>query len=431
MHSHTPGAADLHKAQLLIVALLFGFSMVSYFDRTIMSIAGPQLMLDFGVSPTAMGSVYSAFILGYALTMIPGGLLTDRLGPRRALTLMGMGSAVFTGLTIVGVRPGLGVLIGVVPALFAIRFGLGVVTAPLYPAAARIGAHWIPVVRHGQVQGLIIAGSSFGAAISPLLFTWIAARFGGRAPFLVAALATAALAAFWYLYARDYPSGADHVEVPDRARPAQPWGALFRDRNLLLITYAYSALGYFQYIFFYWMYYYFGQVLHLGEDASARYTTILFLTEGSIMPLGGLVSDRLTRRYGPHVGRRMVPIAGLSLGAALLYFGTVSVGVTAVACFSLAFGFAASCEGPFWATVTEIAGERVGGASSILNTGAQVGGFFAPILTPLIASRVGWSWGLYGGALVAISGVIAVYFVNLRPLARDESSVDRKFCDIR
>ena len=104
---------------------------------------------------------------------------------------------------------------------------------------------------------------------------------------LVAALATAALAAFWYLYARDYPSGADHVEVPDQARPVQPWGALFGDRNLLLITYAYSALGYFQYVFFYWMYYYFGQVLHLGEDASARYTTILFLTEGSIMPLGG------------------------------------------------------------------------------------------------------------------------------------------------
>ncbi len=416
MQSRAPAPADLRIAQLLMVALLFGFSMVSYFDRTIMSIAGPQLMADFGVSPTAMGSVYSAFILGYALTMIPGGLLTDRLGPRRTLTLMGMGSALFTGLTIVGGRPGLGVLIGVVPALFAIRLGLGVVTAPLYPAAARMGAHWIPVVRHGQVQGLIIAGSSFGAAISPLLFTWIAARFQWRAPFLVAAVATAALAAFWYWYARDYPPGADHADIPETARPAQPWAALFRDRNLLLITYAYSALGYFQYIFFYWMYYYFGQVLHLGEDASARYTTILFLTEGAIMPLGGLISDRLTRRYGPHVGRRMVPIAGLSLGAVLLYFGAASTGAVAVACFSLAFGFAASCEGPFWATVTEIAGERVGGASSILNTGAQVGGFFAPILTPLIAAHLGWSWGLYAGALVALSGVIAVYCVNLRPL---------------
>ena len=125
----------LGRTEIYIVALLFGFSMVSYFDRTIMSIAGPQMMRDFGVSPTGMGSVYSAFILGYALLMLPGGLLTDRWGPRRTLTLMGVGSALFTGLTIIGGRPGLGVLIGVVPALFAIRFGLGVVTAPLYPAA--------------------------------------------------------------------------------------------------------------------------------------------------------------------------------------------------------------------------------------------------------------------------------------------------------
>jgi MFS family permease len=419
MHSGAPATAGLGIKQLLIVALLFGFSLVSYFDRTIMSIAGPQIMVDFGVSPTAMGSIYSAFILGYALTMIPGGLLTDRLGPRRTLTLTGIGSAVFIALTIIGGRPGLGVLIGVVPALFAVRFGLGVVTAPLYPAAARMSARWIPLVYHGQVQGIIIAGSSFGAAISPLLFIWIAARFEWRSPFLIAALATAALASFWYWYARDYPPCADPVAITNRARPAQWLGTLFRDRNLLLITYAYSALGYFQYIFFYWMYYYFGQILHLGADASARYTTILFLTEGAIMPLGGVISDRLTRRYGPHVGRRMVPIAGLSLGAALLYFGTLSVGATAVMCFSLAFGLAACCEGPFWATVTEIAGERVGAASSILNTGAQVGGFFAPILTPLIASRAGWSWGLYTGSLVAISGVIAVYFVNLRPLAKD------------
>jgi hypothetical protein len=35
-------------------------------------------------------------------------------------------------------------------------------------------------------------------------------------------------------------------------------------------------------------------------------------SEGSL-PLGGLISDRLTRRYGPHVGHRMVLIAGLSL----------------------------------------------------------------------------------------------------------------------
>jgi len=57
----------------------------------------------------------------------------------------------------------------------------------------------------------------------------------------------------------------------------------------------------------------------------------------------------------------------------------------------------------------------VGGASSILNTGAQIGGFFAPILTPYIASRAGWSWGLYAGSIMALTGVLAIYFADVRP----------------
>jgi ACS family glucarate transporter-like MFS transporter len=181
----------------------------------------------------------------------------------------------------------------------------------------------------------------------------------------------------------------------------------------MLLTYAYGALGYFQYIFFFWMYYYFGQVLHMGEGASARYAAIMFLVEGAMMPLGGFISDRLARTYGVQFGRRWVPIAGLALGAVLTCVGTVSAGVIAVACFSLAFGFAACCEGPFWATVTEMAGEHVGSASSILNAGAQVGGFFAPVLTPMIASRFGWSWGLYAGVAVVCSAVVALYFVKM------------------
>src|SRR5271169_1967776 len=166
--SRPAATARLNATQLTIIALLFSFSVMSYFDRTIMSIAGPQLMRDFGISPTAMGSVYSAFILGYALLMIPGGHLSDRIGPRRTLMLMGILSAGFTGLTVVGGKPGLGALIGVAATLFAIRLGLGVVTAPLYPACARMTANWIPMVYHARVQGFIIAGSSVGAAISPI-----------------------------------------------------------------------------------------------------------------------------------------------------------------------------------------------------------------------------------------------------------------------
>ena len=410
---------SLKPAQLIIIALLFGFSMMSYFDRTIMSIAGPQMIKDFGLSETQMGGIYSAFILGYALLMIPGGHLTDRLGPRRTLTLMGVLSAIFTAAAVLAGRPTLGWYVAAVPALFAARLGLGVVTAPLYPACARMTANWIPAVFHARVQGLVMGGSSLGAAISPLLFTWMILRFRWRASFLMAAAATAALGILWFWYARDYPQQVPRVHgTSGRQAAREAWIRLFGNRNLMLLTFAYGTLGYFQYIFFYWIYYYFGEVLHVGAQASATYTTILFLTEGAFMPIGGLLCDWLTRLYGAQFGRRIVPMTGLTLSAVLIYAGTISSGIAAaVVCLSLAVGLAACCEGPFWASVTELAGEHVGGAGSILNTGAQIGGFFAPILTPYIASRAGWSWGLYAGAIVALTGVLAIYFADVRPAA--------------
>src|SRR6266852_2285618 len=190
-------ATSLNTTRLVVIILLFGFSMISYFDRTIMSIAGPQLMKDFSLSPTQMGSVYSAFILGYGLLMVPGGHVSDRFGPRVTLAFMGVFSAAFTGLLVFGGKPGLGTYIGIVPALFAVRLGLGAVTAPLYPACARMTANWIPVVYHARVQGFIIAGSALGAAISPLLFTWMLRQFRWRISFTLAACATAALGIFW------------------------------------------------------------------------------------------------------------------------------------------------------------------------------------------------------------------------------------------
>jgi ACS family glucarate transporter-like MFS transporter len=414
-----PAGIHLHSTQFIIIALLFGFSMMSYFDRTIMSIAGPQMIREFAITETQMGGIYSAFILGYALLMLPGGRLTDWLGPRRTLTIMGILSGVFTAAVVLAGKPGLVALFSVIPILFMARLGLGVVTAPLYPACARMTANWIPVVYHARVQGVVIGGSSIGAAISPLLFTWMILRFRWRASFVMAAAAMVALGIVWVWYARDYPPGAQAERNGAKAGVRQAWISLFCNRNLILLTYAYATLGYFQYIFFYWIYYYFGQVLHLGDQASAKYTTILFLTESVFMPIGGMLCDWLTGIYGAQFGRRIVPISGLTLGATLIYLSTISSGIgLVVACLSLAVGLGACCEGPFWAAVTEIGGQHVGGAGSILNTGAQVGGFFAPILTPYIASVAGWSWGLYAGSFLALTGALAVYFADVAPAAQ-------------
>src|SRR5437773_6555348 len=98
---------DFWTKQALLVALMFALSVISYFDRTIMSIAGPEIIKEFGIQPTQMGWVYSSFVLGYAIFMIPGGSLADRLGPGNTLALMGLASALFTALTPLGAHPAL------------------------------------------------------------------------------------------------------------------------------------------------------------------------------------------------------------------------------------------------------------------------------------------------------------------------------------
>jgi MFS family permease len=192
--------------------------------------------------------------------------------------------------------------------------------------------------------------------------------------------------------------------------PAKPW---WKERNLVLLTAGYFTVGYFEYIFFFWIYYYFGEIRKMGRNETAIYTTILFLMWTVMTPLGGYVSDRLVERYGHKTGRRIVPIVCLTVSAFLLCVGvnmTHPFGVAA--CLSLALGFASASDGPFWATAIDLGRKNVGASSAIMNTGGNVGGFLAPIVTPLIAGYAGWSWGLYFGSGVVLIGVVAWFLID-------------------
>jgi len=104
------------RARNVIVLLMLALSVLSYIDRTAISIAGPTLIKEFGFSETQMGSIYSVFILRYALFMFPGGWLADRYGPRLILALTSLGSALFTALTAFAGLPMPGATLGILPS---------------------------------------------------------------------------------------------------------------------------------------------------------------------------------------------------------------------------------------------------------------------------------------------------------------------------
>jgi ACS family glucarate transporter-like MFS transporter len=402
-----------------MVIFLVAFSVDSFLNRTIMSIAGPEIIREFSLTPTQMGTVYTAFIFSYAIAMIPGGALVDRLGPRWTLSLTGFGSALFTGLTALVGTSGLASRLGTMTSFVLVRMGLGVVNAPLYPASGRMTANWIALPERARVQGAVIAGAGLGGAISPLLYAWSIRCWGWHVSLLLTALGTAVLAAVWHWFARDYPDqwrsrtayGADSVVREPRL--ATPWRRLLADRNLLMLSASYFSVGYFEFIFFYWIYYYFGEIRHAGRDQSAIYTTALFITFTILSPLGGRASDYCARVLGRKWGLRLVPLAALTSSAVLLYIGTGAQSNRAVAgLMSIALGLAAASEAAYWTSAIELGAEHAGAAGGILNAGGNIGGFLAPVLTPYIAARAGWSWGLYAGTLVLLAGVVAWFFID-------------------
>ncbi len=63
--------------------LLFLFNAICYLDRINMSVAGRPVAQEFGLSPVALGYLFSSFLWAYVVMMLPSGRLVDSLGAHR------------------------------------------------------------------------------------------------------------------------------------------------------------------------------------------------------------------------------------------------------------------------------------------------------------------------------------------------------------
>lgn len=400
-----------------IVGLMMAYTAFSHFNRISMSVAGTeQIMPHYHVSETQMGLVYSAYLLAYTLCMTPGGWLIDWAGPRRAMILMGAGAAVLVSLTgAVGLLlPAASVVVG----LFGARALLGAINAPLHPGAARVVSFWMPPKLHSWGNGLVIGAALVGIALTYPIFGGMIDRFGWPTAFLLSGAATGVLALTWTLYSREPPSehpgvnAAELALIAEGRRPAAshpkahvPWTDLLKNRDLMILTTSYAAVGYVEYLFYYWVEHYFKDVLHLTKETSRSYSMITSLSMAAGMMLGGWLADRLCHHVGGKRGRAIVPIGGMLLGAALVVLGVMTNNPTAVVAF-FALGMAAigATEGPFWTTAIELGGTRGGTSAALLNTGGNIGGLFAPVITPILAKPLGWQGSIVLAAAISVLG---------------------------
>jgi ACS family glucarate transporter-like MFS transporter len=396
-----------------LVLLLMAVTSVGYVCRVAVTVVAPNMMRDFGLTQTQMGTVFSAFLVGYTLFQVPSGGLADRVSAHRIFVVLCMGWALLTALTAMVGWHGLGTST-VIPQLWLIRAMFGVIAAPTYPTSGRTIAITMPAHLQGRANSLVLASVGVGSAVTPLLLAPITSHYGWRTALWVATFLSAAIGMLWSQLAprelhshgaSDGPiSGMENAVAGVTSPTARP----LRSRSFWFLSASYLLQGYLGYIFIFWFYLYLVQVRHFEVLKAASFTALPWIATMFAIPLGGLFSDLAVERWGATWGRRSVPLVALSAAAIFLVVGARTPNpMLAVAALTVCTVLVLCTEGPFWATMTQLSGEHSGIAGGTMNFGSNLGGMVSPALTPWLAERIGWESALtLTAGLAVLAGLL-------------------------
>jgi MFS transporter, ACS family, glucarate transporter len=400
-----------------IVFMLCATATAGYICRVNVSTAAPLIMKEFGLSQIEMGRIFSAFLLGYALFQIPSGAVADRVGARRLLSAIVWLWVIITVLqTVVGRGPFQTAAATAIAAFMVFRFFLGISASPTYPGSAQGVSRWVIPQYQARANGIVIASIGLGSAIAPVIVSYVMVKLGWRSALIASAIPALIIALIW-IRVKEPPNiinSAFSRNDSESNKDTHNRGKI-NSLSFWLLTISYTLQGYVGYIFVSWFYLYLVQERHFGLLSGAWMSSLPWILSIVSIPLGGWVSDRLAAgSCGPVWGRRFVPLSGMALSGILISIGA-HTGSAVMAAISLAFATALilCVEGPFWATMMRIAGNKSGTAGGIMNMGSNVGGLISPALTPLIASWIGWENALHVAAGLAVIG--ALLWIGIKP----------------
>jgi sugar phosphate permease len=382
-------------ARWWICFLLFLTWLVSYIDRSLLPMALPFIGQEFHMSPTLMGVAASAFFVGYAAMQIPGGLIADKFGARKTITLGVTCWSFFSFLT--GRASNLTSLI-----LVRILFGVGEGVHP--PAAFKALSAWFPSSERGRASGLVMSSNALGPMIAPMLTATVIGAFGWRSAFYLISIPgfLIAFAVYWFL--RDQPAGAPE----SRTEESLGFSALVRYKALWYLFFAYMTWDVTWWGFAAWLPSYLLKSRGLTLARTGVVATLPFAAGVAGMLIASYISDR--------TGKRKLVLAAVLLGNALFLLLTATAANTTMAViFLTATGFfLPAIHGPFWSLFMDFFPSRVMGYSSgFINTGGQIAGIASPII---IGALIQWTGHYEAGFLfMALSaGVSALLVAGLR-----------------
>jgi sugar phosphate permease len=174
---------------------------LSYLYRAVNAVLAPNLAVDLGLEPSALGLLTAAYFIAFASAQLPLGVLLDRFGPRRIEALLLLFAAAGAFLFARGTS---------LTALVVGRALIGFGVSACLMAAFKAFVEWFPRHRLPLVNGIQMASGGLGALSATAPVEYLLGFTDWRGIFIALTVVTLLVAvAVWRV-------------VPDKAAAAPP-----------------------------------------------------------------------------------------------------------------------------------------------------------------------------------------------------------------
>lgn len=348
------------NGKMILLVLYFGW-IVSYIDRTVVSLSIVQIGEDLSLDASKLGIVLSAFFMGYALMQIPGGWLADRFGSRKVIVTAVLFWSVFTALT--GLAWSL-------TSLILIRFLFGIGEGGYPSASTKAISDYFPADKRTKAQSTMMSSNALGAALAPIICAPLLAWLGWRDVFWLISL-LGVIVVVWFLFATKQ-SGNYSISAKAHKPTREEYLQLLRNSYLWKVLLVFFFINITNWGLMSWMPSYLMQVLGIDLKSVGMISAIPVL----FMTIGMIISGRIINKVGQNA--KYGVIVGIFILGASLYLITLSSSIVQVLIYQcIAFTFMSFVMSFIFTIPHRVMEQKVvGTAFGLINFGGQAQVFF-------------------------------------------------------
>ncbi len=323
------------KAYTLTAWLICGLGALFYAYEYLLRITPSamefSLRSHFGLAATGFGLLSSIYYYAYVPMQLPVGILMDRFGPRRLLTvaclMCAIGTFMFANTDALSVA-------------FLGRFLVGMGSAFAFVGVLKIATIWLPENKLAMVAGMTSALGTVGAMFGDNVLDGLVTRSGWQQTVNMTAIFGLGLIFLLWFFIHDHQRDAESGgTISNFKRNLIDLGIILREKQIW-INGLYGCLVYLPTTVFaeLWGIPYLTHAHGLSSSSAGFANSLLFCGFMIGAPLMGFISDKIKRRTLP---MRVGAIGAAIIIALILYTPNINATLLNVLMFSLGLFYSA------------------------------------------------------------------------------------------